>query len=331
MAKVIDFHVQILPNPIQTLAENISFGRASAETTLGHLQNIRRQARGWIKPLMGSLHELHSHLRYLPEVARKNLDEFSRLVPLPGLLVESTLTDLKEAMTFARVDQALAIAHPPLISNEFLLELASLHPEIIPGVNIPKGVDRPIQLLKKYFSQGARALKIHPALDQEGPDSPRYRALIRTASDLGLPIILHTGSARMHLFYKPFYKESFSRSAEQFSKWFENYPRARFVLAHMNFHEPSIALDLCEEFENVHVDTSWQPAEVVSEAVRRIGAERVLFGSDWPVVGDNMTVGRQRIQNCIASGLLNDQQASLILGDNARKLLGLNGDAHRAG
>jgi predicted TIM-barrel fold metal-dependent hydrolase len=128
----------------------------------------------------------------------------------------------------------------------------------------------------------------------------------------------------MHLFYK----DPQQGSAERFSKWYENYPKTRFILAHMNFHDPGLSFDLCEEFENLSVDTSWQPTEVIGEAVRRVGAERVLFGSDWPLIGNNMSVGRQRIQECIDIGLLNQQQARLILGENANQLLGLTLDAN---
>lgn len=326
MTRVVDFHVHVFEDhlgkwiskvPLGSLAESLSFSRS-------RIGQLRKQARAWMKPISGSMHSLQTTLRYLPGSARRSLDELSALVPLPGLLVESTVEDLIEALDEAKVDFALVIAHPPLISNEFILEVCKKFPRLIPVVNIPKNTSKPGNLLKHYAARGARALKIHAAADGEGPESPRYRALIRAATEAGMPVIIHTGCLHSHLFYK---NPAYGR-AECFSTWYENYPQTKFILAHMNFHQPHTALDICEEFPNVLVDTSWQPAEIIGEAVRRIGAEKVLFGTDWPLVGNNISVGRKRIQDCVDTGLLNEEQSRLILGDNALNLLGLSQDAH---
>ena len=289
-------------------------------TRLGHL---RKKARAWLKPFSASVHSAQTILRHLPEIARNQLDELSSLLPLPGLLLESSADDLREAMEDAGVDYSLVIAAPPVMENDFVMEVCQKNAKLIPVVNIPKGTPKPGQILKRYIEKGAKVLKLHPASDGEGVDSARYRALIRSASDLGIPIILHTGCLHARFFYK----DPDQGHAERFSKWYETYPNTQFILAHMNFHNPGVALDICEEFGNVWVDTSWQPAEVIGEAVRRIGPERILFGSDWPFIGNNMTVGRDRVRDCVNTGMLNPDQAKLILGENAAKLLGIKVNA----
>ena len=290
--------------------------KASLPAPLG---NLRKQARSWARPVASTLHKLLTYSRHLPEPLRNGLDQCGALAPLPNLVVESTTEDLLETMKDARVDRALVIAHPPWISNDFVQDLCVSESSFYAAVNIPKGTPKPGAALRTYVKQGAKALKIHPAFDGEGVDSPRYRGLLRTASDLGLPVIIHTGCIHSRLLYK----NPTVGGAEQFTKWYETYSKTNFVLSHMNFHDPQTALDLCEQFPNLWVDTSWQPAETIAEAVRRIGAERVLFGSDWPLLGNNIRVGRERIQDCIDTGLLNPEQAELILGVNATKLLGI--------
>src|SRR5689334_11706930 len=118
MTRVVDFHVHVFPDNLDQLIKKIPMGGLAGLLPLDRFQDWRRQARRWIKPVMGSLHDVQTHLRYLPEFARKNLDELSGVVPLPGLFVESTLPDLKEAMTEAGINRALLIAHPPFIPNE---------------------------------------------------------------------------------------------------------------------------------------------------------------------------------------------------------------------
>jgi len=312
----VDSHVHVFPDPFKNAANLISADRIS---------QLSRQARTWAKPITGSAHRMQTMMRHLPEFARHTLDELGAVVPLPGLLVESTAQDLLEAMRESGIDYSVVIAHPPLISNEFVLELAQEHPELFAVVNLPKDAPRPSELLRSYVKQGAKALKIHPAADGEGVQSTRYKKLLKTAQELGIPVIIHTGCIHSRLIYKDVHQSR----AELFKKWYESYPDLKFILAHMNYHEPQVALDLCEKYENLFVDTSWQPAEVIGEAVRRMGAERILFGSDWPLVGSNMKVGRQRIDECIEIGILNENQAQLILGENACKLLGLKSDAIR--
>jgi predicted TIM-barrel fold metal-dependent hydrolase len=323
MGVVVDSHVHVFADSLEKLIPKVSIGPLSKIITQDRVQDLRRQARDWLKPVSGSIHHVQTILRHLPDSARNQIDQLSGVLPLPSLLVESTPVDLEDAMRESQVDYAVLIAHPPHIPNDFVMEIAAKNPKILPVVNIPRGTAKPGQVLKKYVEKGAKALKIHAASDGEGPDSPRYRALVRTASDLGIPVIIHTGCLHCKLLYR----DPSQGNAERFMKWYENYPQTQFILAHMNFHDPHTALDLCEEFPNLWVDTSWQPTEMIGEAVRRVGPNRVLFGSDWPLVGSNMLVGRKRIQDCIESGLLNEEQAKLILGENAVKLLGINIDA----
>lgn len=322
MSTVVDFHVHVFPDWIGKVLQSGSNGSV-AELVSQRVDQFRKTGRIWKKPVSASIHRAMTFTRLLPDAVRKNLDQFGAWVPIPSLLLESTVRDLEDALEEAGVDSAVVIAHPPLISNEFILEVCSGRSNWIPAVNIPKQIENPAATLKSFVRQGAKILKIHPSLDGEGAKSARYRKLLRTADDLGLPVIIHTGCIHSNLlFRKPDLGE-----VTEFTEWFETYRNVRFVLAHMNYHEPQAALDLCEEFPNLWVDTSWQPVEVIGEAVRQIGAERVLFGTDWPILGDNIRVGKERIFKGVSTGLLNPKQAELILGGNAVKLLGLNLDA----
>ncbi len=257
--------------------------------------------------------------RLLPEGARKKVDQVGTLVPLANLLVESSIDDLRDEMRAAGVDQALVIAHPPYITNEFVLDAAALHLNLHAAVNIPVGTEEPGKRLRDYVTRGARVLKIHTAADGEGVNSPRYRELLETAGELKLPVVLHTGCLHSHFFSKD---ANLSR-AEVFRPWFKQHSEIRFILAHMNYHEPDVALELAEDFENVSVDTSWQPVEIIGEAVRRAGAERVLFGTDWPIMGNNLAIGRARIDACVEKGAFTLAERDLVLGGNALRILGV--------
>ena len=64
-----------------------------------------------------------------------------------------------------------------------------------------------------------------------------------------------------------------------------------------------------------------QVTETIAEAVRRIGAARVIFGSDWPILGNNQRFGLHRIRDAVASQMFSEDDAEKILGRNAEALL----------
>ncbi|MBI3542015.1 MAG: amidohydrolase family protein [Deltaproteobacteria bacterium] len=286
-------------------------------TTNTAITGARRTARKHLAPIRRSLHGLQPLLRYVPESVRRKTDDLSCTSVFSSLLIEGTPEDLLETLGYNQVDKAVVIASPPHSPNDYVLALARKHPQLIPVVNVPPGDSA---TLAELAAQGARGLKIHAAIDGEGPRSPHYLRLLGEASDLGLPVVLHTGCIHMKLVYK----DPEMGRAERFKPWFTEFPRVKFVLAHMNFHEPDVALDLCLAHENLLVDTSWQPPAVIKKAVRKLGAERVLFATDWPLVGDNVTIGLKRIEACTERGI-SPADAALVLGENAARLFKVEG------
>jgi predicted TIM-barrel fold metal-dependent hydrolase len=78
------------------------------------------------------------------------------------------------------------------------------------------------------------------------------------------------------------------------------------------------AIAAAERVGNLVLETSAMPyPNKIGEAVSRIGAERVLFGSDGPGCNPALEVDKIRL-----AGLTPAAEA-LVLGDNAARLLGL--------
>lgn len=323
MSQVIDFHAHVFPDAVGTIAKRIGVGPLAPYVSEDSIQFLKKQARFWLKPITHTLHQAQTVLRHFPETTRRSVDELSGLAPLANLLIESTPKDLIDAMDANRVDRAVIIAQPPYSPNEFVLKLLKDFPErFIVAVNLSRSEKttpkKSADGLKKYAKNGAKILKIHASADGEKIESERYEALLETAAELNLPVIIHTGCIHSSLLYR----SPKNGQAENYIPWFKKYTKTKFVLAHMNYHDPDVAMDLAEQFENIYLDTSWQPSEIIGEAVRRIGAERIVFASDWPIVGDNMEVGISRIQDAVDTGILKDSEAEKILGLNALALLG---------
>lgn len=319
---IIDAHVHAFPAPALPMEFLSPLLKSTPlqERVGPPLKLIRSQARALLGPIHQEVHRAQTLLRHLPAPVRDLLDGLSGILPAGSLLLESTPSDLLEQMDTAGVDSVFLIAQEPLIPNPFVLDFSKENASRIHAVvNIPKSEDRPAALLRRYKDQGARALKIHPAADGEDVHSPRYHTLLGAADELGLPVIIHTGCIHSRVLYR----SPEQGHASNFTNWYHTYTQVRFVLAHMNFHEPNRAMDLMEEFPNLYTDTSWQPAETIAEAVRRVGADRILFGTDWPFVGNNFLVGIERIRDCVESGFFSQEEADAILGENAQRLFSL--------
>lgn len=177
---IIDTHVHV----IQDRLEN---------PNLSPLKKIRENLKFLSKPLMRSLHLAQPMIRLLPEPFRKKADPLSPFAASLGLLLESSPDDLLKEMDSNGVKKAIVLAQPPFSPNEFITDLCKDHDRLIPAVNIPWGTARPGEVLKKFHKKGARILKIHGAVDGEGADSPRYKTLLKVASDLDMVVIIHTG------------------------------------------------------------------------------------------------------------------------------------------
>ncbi len=134
----------------------------------------------------------------------------------------------------------------------------------------------------------------------------RLHGFLRLAGELGVPTLFHCGDEPMST------PLSIAEAAAAC-------PDSTIVLGHMGgyFHVDE-AIDVAEQHPNLILETSAMPyPDKIRTAVERIGAERVVFGSDGPVSSPSLE--RQKV--VIAD--LGGPAAALVLGGNAAVLLGL--------
>jgi uncharacterized protein len=95
------------------------------------------------------------------------------------------------------------------------------------------------------------------------------------------------------------------------------YPQAKIIMPHIggNFY---YSCDVIADYPNVWTDPSGTYCEsgMVEHAVRMLGAERIVFGSDAP--GADFV---NNLAKVLAADITREQQR-MILADNARRLWG---------
>ncbi|MBX2994680.1 MAG: amidohydrolase family protein [Bdellovibrionaceae bacterium] len=301
--RIFDFHTHVYPIP------DLPFG----------LQSIKKGARSLIAPWTRQTQALAAGLRRAPVWARGVTEELSMGYLMSHLLIESSFRDFEDACRKSGIDGALLVAHPPLIPNSFIQACAKDRPHLIPAWQFPF-LDRgaPIDaFVADMKANGVRVLKIHPMADGFGPEDERYRALLDVASKEGWLVVLHSGVVRSHLAFQ----DPKLGDPRLFFDWFRQYPKVNFVVAHFNIHDPEQLLDIDLNFDNVWWTLSWQTAGSMGRAIEKLGAERLLFASDWPLLGGNQQVIKDRLIEAMNERLLDQDERALIWSGNAKTLL----------
>ena len=155
---------------------------------------------------------------------------------------------------------------------------------------------------------GFLAIKIYPPYSRWLLNDPVWDPVYQFADDRGLAIISHTGAEETCW---PIYVEDIAG----------RYPNANFVIAHAGNSEPyrSQSIRAAQRFSNVYVETcsTFREPGVIERLVAEAGADRVVFGSDVPLMDPRTQLGK------IITARIGDCEKRLVLGENARRLLRL--------
>ncbi len=139
-------------------------------------------------------------------------------------------------------------------------------------------------------------LKLNPMTSGVLPTSGNSLKLVAASSELGLPVLFHSGD------------DPFSNPL-QIEKVAIDCPEASIIMGHMGgFFYVEEAIRVAKRNSNVYLETSVMPyPEMIRLAAKSIGVEKIFFGSDAP--GVNSIV---EIQKIIASGLSKKEQENIL-------------------
>jgi len=228
-------------------------------------------------------------------------------------LAESNAGALLSEMAETGVTRAVVVALDPFVPTDDVLE-ACRH---LPGLLLPFGScdphtpdyeDRFAALLEKPIV----GIKFHSDLQRLPLDSPRLFAMLRilaASPRAALPVYLHTGSF-------PIYQPSETPWPVALPRLLDAFPALTFVCGHAGWDAPRAALKAALAHPNLYLETSWQPPRLIRRLCDKLGPERLLFGSDFPLFSQ-----RRALRNVRAA--LNAEEFALVTAGNARRLLRL--------
>jgi predicted TIM-barrel fold metal-dependent hydrolase len=154
---------------------------------------------------------------------------------------------------------------------------------------------------------GVQMLKIHPFCHDYPVHGAGYRGLWEYADENELVVLSHTWESDKNC------------GPGLFGKIATRYPGTNIILAHAGGTQEGCrqTIEVLKQHGNLYLDTATSKLHIgmIERFVREVGADRVLFGSDMPLLEPAAQLGR------IAYAKIKEAEKEKILGLNLKKLL----------
>lgn len=171
---------------------------------------------------------------------------------------------------------------------------------------------------------GLRGLgELNPGRQGFYPNDPRFYPLWQTASDKGLVVLLHGGMMGSGAGTPGGmgFKLKYARPIPYIDDVAADFPQLKIIAAHPSWPWQEESLAMARHKSNVYIDLSgWAPKYFPEQLVQyadTILQDRVMFGSDWPVIDPD------RWLHEFEELPIRDSSRQKILLDNACKLFGI--------
>ncbi len=319
--EIIDAHIHMA----KTLEEEINWwkipGRGIRERWASPEGSAARMDRYGISKMVV--------LVILPSFSRPSLAEKGRIETLPEK--ERREGENKFVQQFS-----------PIIRdrNEWVCQTGQRFPRLIPFICMAKDLGDSkamVEELTLRFKQGARGVKLHPGMHCFYPNDQEFWPMYEKCQELGLPVLADSGpwdvprilagsTAHLHQKQKDYGEPN------NFEKVLKDFPRLTLVLAHLGSAWWDERVELAQKYPNVYFDISQgfcapdhaphAPHRGLAEEdavriMRKIGIERIMFGTDGPSV-----LIEPQMQSFLRLPL-NDEEKRMLLAENAKRILNI--------
>lgn len=166
------------------------------------------------------------------------------------------------------------------LDNQRIIKMSKEHNSIHGLYWIQKHrIEEDLDILRKELSNGLIGIKFHGAFERLPITDSIYTPILELISDTKSIILIHCGR------FKDGNPES-DTSFEHGLTLAKKFSKIKVVLAHMGGNATSIvkkAVNATKDYHNVFFDTSGISTPYrVEYAVKVIGPDRIIFGSDYP-------------------------------------------------
>lgn len=272
---------------------------------------------------MRKIIDAHCHI-YPPKIAERALEGIRGFYKLDA--PEQTGRNDGTLETLIELGQEQGVTHflchsvatvPEQVQsiNNFISQSQEAHPDVVIGFGTlhPESPDIKADL-DYLIANGLKGVKLHPDFQGFALDSGRAYEMGEMIRDAGLPVLIHCGDPRYDRSNPP-----------QLKKFLDELPDLTVIGAHLGGWKAwDEAVNEFAGRPSFYVDCSssmyWLDNDSARSIIRRYGADRVMFGTDYPVWRIDHEIARVE-----ALGLTPEEEDMIFYG-TAAKLLGVADD-----
>lgn len=250
------------------------------------------------EPLSDDVIDVHAHL-----------GPYSRFfIPNPDAATMVHVMD-RTGTQVAVISSNLAIQQDAHAGNTLTLTAADHYPDRIAAYAVINPWQHPEAELQRLADDHRFVgIKIHPSLHGYPVTGARYRSMWEFADAAGCPVLTHTDN------------DSDVDRPALLGEIAEQYPQVPLLLGHSGISpagvDAAVAVAAAHDQVRLEICGSRMTGALIGDVIDRLGAERVLFGSDFPFIDQRMSLGR------VVYSALNQSARRSVLGANARRFFG---------
>ena len=311
---VVDFHAHLQDSLMQE-----ALCREDRQSSLFH-----KHAAPWVEQLAHLGEPIYDEplrtaaLHFNDRLSRNVLETMGHifLVETLRLFKKYGIERLLASMEKNNIDHVVIHSLEPLTRAQNIAQIIAPYKEKFSlFASVSKDELDPVLYFSDLVKSGAvSGLKIHPQVGEFacGEIYHKSKDLVDYCGSSDLPILIHTG----HIPTGNLKGLSGCSEVKALEPLIADFPKSKFILAHIGWESWRSVLEIAKKYPNVCVETSWQPAKIIRRAVDTLGAERVLFGSDFPLFQQSMALKQVK-------AALTPKELVLVASVNARRLLKL--------
>lgn len=154
----------------------------------------------------------------------------------------------------------------------------------------------------RCLDAGMSGIKLHISHTLLDYDHPRTLPYFHLAVERGVPVLIHCFDG--------------GRSVDRVAR---EVPEATIIMGHMGGPNWPAGIEVAARHSNLYLEICCSCSEIgiVEEAVAAVGAERVLFGTDMPLLDPCSSLYK------VHDAAIDDDAKALILGGNMARLTGV--------
>jgi uncharacterized protein len=233
---------------------------------------------------------------------------------------DGTLDGLRATMAAAGIGHAMVlgvanVARTVQRTNEWIgavdrsvfTPFGTVHPDLAPEVNV-----------RSLLDNGIGGVKLHPLFQDLSLDDPRVIELLHALAAAGIVVITHAGAGGSD-------EANHRGSPAALRAALDAVPTLTLIACHFGGYHRLDEADELMVGSRAYLETSWPPRladldrDRIRSLIRRHGADRVIFGSDWPMADPGAEIAAVRELG------LEPAETDAILGGTLAGLIGLAG------